>query len=315
MCHHPLISVIVPVFKVEMFIDRCLRSILSQNYENFELVLVDDGSPDLSGQICDEYAKNDSRIHVIHKNNGGLSDARNVGTKFCHGDYITFIDSDDWVAPNYLSELYRLISDNEADISICSFKKTDCEIFKQKLFSSCSVMTNIEALECMLYQKNITNSAWGKLYRNTLAKKFLFPNGKLYEDLFTTYKMFANSRKIVFSNSILYFYWKNPNSIMHHISPKILNEIEAVDEICLFIKQNYPQLEGASKSRKFSSYSQVYRWIKKSNELELSSIEVNKIWNYIKEYRLNMIMDSKARIKNRVAGILAYFGPKLYGKL
>ena len=114
-----LISVIVPVYKVEKFLARCLDSIISQTYENMEIILVDDGSPDSCGSICDEYAQRDARFRVLHKENGGLSDARNCGVEIASGAYIAFIDSDDYIAPNYVEYLYRLLVDNDADISCC----------------------------------------------------------------------------------------------------------------------------------------------------------------------------------------------------
>jgi len=119
----PLISIIVPVYKVEQYLHRCVDSILSQTYDNFELILIDDGSPDGCPAICDEYTKNDSRVHVIHQVNQGLAEVRNVGVKQAHGEYIAFIDSDDFVSPNYIETLYSGVVDYDADISICSFSK------------------------------------------------------------------------------------------------------------------------------------------------------------------------------------------------
>ncbi|MBE5917755.1 MAG: glycosyltransferase family 2 protein [Pseudobutyrivibrio ruminis] len=311
-----LISVVVPIYKVESYLRRCIESILSQTYRNFELILVDDGSPDCSGKICDDYADKDRRIKVIHKENGGLSDARNYGTRTATGDYISYIDSDDWVAPDYLELLYKALEDNAADVSVCKLIKINKEKCIRSSKNNILMFSTDSALSDMLYQKNISNSACGKLIRRKVMNRFPFPVGRLYEDLFTTYKVISECNKIVFVDRVLYYYWINPESIMHQsFSPKMFDEIDAVCEIEQFVREHFPNILSAALSRKFSSYSQVFRWMSKE---KIDSVYLSKkksIWGYIKEYRYSMLLDKNARLKNRIAGFLALGGSFLYGHL
>ena len=212
-----LISVVVPVYNVEQYIRECVDSIISQTHYHLEIVLVDDGSLDKCPVICDEYAKKDGRIKVIHQKNGGLAKARNVGIENSNGEYITFIDSDDYVVSNYIEMLYRGIIENDADVSIASFRS-----FKKNniaVIEDCSSQfAAISKKRCFeIYTSISTNpfvSAWNKLYKRNLFSNIRFPEGKLYEDAFTTYKIFDVAQKIVFTSSVLYFYRLNPDSIM-----------------------------------------------------------------------------------------------------
>lgn len=312
----PLISIVIPIYNVELYLDRCLRSIVNQTYDNLEIILVDDGSIDRCPNICDNWEKKDHRIKVIHKKNGGLSDARNSGTNIANGKYITYIDSDDWVSNYYVEMLYKTLYKTDADIAVCNFTKTNKEIqYKEKLCNPI-VYNNLEAIREMLYQKNIDNSAWGKLYPTNLMKKMLYPTGRLYEDLFITYKVFANVSKIAYLNSSLYYYWINPNGIMNSgFSEKIFDEIDAVDEIVDYIEKNIPDIKYAAYSRKFSSYSQVFRWIPNDIQDGTVKLKKDKLWKFIEEYRTCMIRDNNARLKNRIGAVVSYLGPRIYSQI
>lgn len=212
-----LISVIVPVYNVEKYLTRCVDSILNQSYKNFELILVDDGSPDQSGVICDEYALKDKRIEVIHKENKGISDARNIGLEYSKGTFITFIDSDDLVHAYYLEHLYRLIKMTNADIVIGNFVSST--IVKESIFTETTSeiiheLSSIEALE-LFTSTFITQMvvAWGKLYKKELFADIRFPLGKLHEDDFTTYKLIYKAHKVVITSKPLLFYFKHKNSM------------------------------------------------------------------------------------------------------
>ena len=218
----PLITVIIPVYNIEAYIEKCIRSVIGQTYKNLEIILVDDGSSDNSGLICDKYAKKDTRIKVIHKKNGGLSDARNAAIDIAAGEYLTFIDGDDYVANSYVEMLYELINEGY-DISICGYKdiyETDSDIYEDtnegikvkpnKILK----MSSCEALKMMLYQKFFDTSAWGKLYKNQLfGGGIRYPVGKLFEDLGTTYKLFLASKKIIYCDTKMYFYLQRGGSI------------------------------------------------------------------------------------------------------
>jgi glycosyltransferase involved in cell wall biosynthesis len=215
-----LISVIIPVYKVEEYLGRCVDSVLRQTYGNLEIILVDDGSPDRCGEICDEYAVKDSRVVALHKKNGGLSDARNQGLKVCRGEYITFVDSDDWVDENYIMKLYMLLKETDSDISVCNFIRTTREdVQPDDSQEKVRVFTNLEALDSLesktdidLYVQLVV--AWGKLYRKELFEGITFPVGKLHEDEFTTYKLLYRANRIALTSAQLLYYWQREDSIM-----------------------------------------------------------------------------------------------------
>lgn len=222
-----LISVIIPVYKVEPYLQRCIHSVMTQTYHNLEIILVDDGSPDRCGDICDRFAQEDSRIQVYHKTNGGLSDARNYGVERSHGTYITFIDSDDFVATDYVQYLYRLLMQYDADISCCCMAKTTDNTVAYGTNTAIpreQLLTGKEACRELLgslYQVLVT--AWGKLYKSKIVKKFYFPVGRKHEDEATTCKYYYTAKKVVVGNQCLYAYYQNPNGIMHTIRSDSVN--------------------------------------------------------------------------------------------
>lgn len=210
----PLISIIIPVYNVEKYLDDCMRCVCKQSYENLEIILVDDGSKDSSGALCDEWAKKDRRIKVIHKENGGLSDARNAGIAVASGQYIMFIDSDDLVAENIVEHLYKCIIDSQAQIAICDpvhLRPGEKADYKEQ---SCTKIYSTEDALCeMMYQTSFLFSAWGKLYDCALFEDIRFPVGLLFEDVAIMYKLFARCNTIVYSDAKLYGYLHRENSI------------------------------------------------------------------------------------------------------
>lgn len=213
-----MISVIVPVYNVEKYLARCVDSIINQTYKDYELLLIDDGSTDNSGVICDQYAKSDNRIRVFHKKNGGLSDARNYGLDRVNGEYITFIDSDDFVGADYLSYLYTMITERKADISIVSMMRTTST---EKSFCSsthrCVEYMGDAALAAMIREKEFNESACAKLYKKELFDDIRYPKGKLFEDLLTVPFLIKSDTICVYSTIILYYYYQRESSIMHTV--------------------------------------------------------------------------------------------------
>ena len=235
------ISVVVPVYKVEQYLDRCVKSILSQTFSDFELILVDDGSPDNCGKMCDEYAEKDGRIKVIHKKNGGLSDARNFGIDYAMtesgSEWITFIDSDDWVHPKYLEALYNAVTETGLPISVCSFERTYGEspaVDETLLLPKC---VNTEEFYC----KDNVNAivAWGKLYKKDYFGKIRYPVGKLHEDEFVTYRIIFQTPDIAFIDEPLYAYFQNSGGTMlGGFSERNLVVFDAVSEQISFFNKN-----------------------------------------------------------------------------
>lgn len=211
----PLVSIIVPVYKVEQYLNRCVESLVGQTYRALEIILVDDGSPDGSGSLCDEWAEKDSRIRVLHKANGGLSSARNAGIEVCTGQYIAFVDSDDWMEQDAIAYLYGLLQTHQADFVMGENLRTYGEAApKQKDFRE-RVCTREEFLR--LFFKIGTQVdvmyAWGKLYRRELFREVRYPVGLTDEDVPTTFSIIMESDRIVYSTKVVYDYYYNPQSI------------------------------------------------------------------------------------------------------
>lgn len=234
------VSVIVPVYNVESYIDRCVESILAQSFADFELILVDDGSPDNCGAICDSYAESDSRVRVIHQSNGGLSAARNAGIDwaFANSDseWIMFVDSDDWIAPETLELLYQANMQNGTDVSSCNFVKTDS--MQGDPPDPGEVRFQCISPEKYYCEENVQATvAWGKLYRKSCFRKLRYPVGKIHEDEFVTYKILFDCRQIAVTAAALYFYFQRPDSIMQATwSPERMAYFEAAMEQVRFFK-------------------------------------------------------------------------------
>lgn len=241
----PKISVIVPVYNVEKYVHRCIDSIINQTYKDIEIILVDDGSTDKSGEICDDYAKLDTRIKVIHKKNGGLSDARNIGIENSTGEYISFVDSDDYIHYDMIKCLYINIKEYKANISICGYEKTYCDNMKNigaVELKDIQCLNNVEAIH-LLFDENLDSNfvvAWGKLYQRKLFKDIIYPINKIHEDEFTTYKLLYTSKKIVYDSTQLYYYYQRNDSIMNReFNEKRLDVFDAFfEQINFFYARN-----------------------------------------------------------------------------
>ncbi|MEE1172372.1 MAG: glycosyltransferase family 2 protein [Ruminococcus sp.] len=236
-----LIDIIIPIYNVELYLSRCLDELFGQFLSDFRLILVDDGSYDAGGEICDEYILKDSRIIIIHKNNGGLSDARNVGLDcyFASSDseWITFIDSDDWVHPLYLEALYNAVKDSGLKISSCNIKRTS----QYGIDNIVNTGYTIESAEDVYTQfgEKALSYAVARLYHRSLFEKIRFPKGKLFEDVFTSYKVFLSVDKIAYVEAPLYYYFYNENGIVHQKwSPKRMDEFDAYEEQLEYLSQH-----------------------------------------------------------------------------
>jgi glycosyltransferase involved in cell wall biosynthesis len=235
-----LISVIVPVYQVEQYLDECVQSILQQTYRNLELILVDDGSPDGCGRMCDEYQRQDDRVRVLHKENGGLSDARNAGIDMAQGDYLTFVDSDDYVRNDYLSLLLTSVRENGADIVQGKFTQIPEELGKQP-DGTPVVFTGEEAFRQLLLMKKVDVMAQNKLYKRSLFRTIRYPYGYINEDNRTTYKLLFGAGKVVCIPDVIYFYRINMQGIMQSpFSEKRLEILSVPDEIRAYLGDRAP---------------------------------------------------------------------------
>lgn len=211
------ISIIVPVFNVEKYLERCVNSLINQTYKNIEIILVDDGSPDLCPQMCDEYAKKDERIKVLHKKNGGLSDARNAGLDVATGEYIAFVDSDDWVETDFIETLYKNAKSENADISIigCTLVWDDGRKKPVSKDKGYYVLDKEKAIREMLAQRKFGCMVCQKMYRKQIFDTVRFPVGKLYEDVAVSMPTFLKAKKVVVSGNHGYNYYQRNDSIVN----------------------------------------------------------------------------------------------------
>ncbi len=290
----PLISVIVPVYNSEPYLSRCIESIILQSYKNLQIILVNDGSPDNSGKICEEYAKEDNRITVIHKENGGLSDARNKGIDIAKGEYITFVDADDYISLNFIEVLYECIKQNDADVSVC---KTTTFSGKYAPASepnfTLKVFNKKRAIETMLLQREFTNSANGKLF----AKKFFFSNrfkkSILYEDFDLIFDLMDLADKVVYCSAAEYYYYVNELGIMHEsIDQRHFVLIDLAKRVLKSVSKKYPTLKKQAYSRYvFSVFIICDRIVLGGKEEEF--------FEKIKEFRSEIKKDIFAVLENR----------------
>lgn len=274
------VSIIIPVYNVEKYIRSCIKSVIDQTYSDIEILLVDDGSTDKSGIFCDEYAACDSRITVVHQKNAGLSAARNRGISVACGDYITFIDSDDYIAPDYIERLYRGLLESNAQICICDFKKVDEEIEIDGLGYSCDItgalvkLSNKQALE-KVYTGDLHGVDFisvAKLYdkRLFLDNGINFPIGKIHEDAFTTYKLLYLSERISYVDKAMYFYRIRKGSITTSaFSFKKLDKLEATRGECdFFLKHNELDLLRLALFDHLHEYQLIVREMNETSNVE-----------------------------------------------
>lgn len=242
-----LISVIVPVYKVEQYLDRCVMSIVCQTYKNIEIILVDDESPDRCPEICEAWAKKDNRIKVLHKKNGGLSDARNAGLRTAAGRFICFVDSDDYIAADFVEKLYDLIAEYHVNISAVGYQKVTDHAQPQALEEEPQIQlfNGKNAIEELFRDTSFCNYAWNKMYERSLFSDIEFPFGRKMEDLGTTYKLLIKSGGIAYCAQPLYFYYQREDSILHcpdksFYSDKFQLALERYDDVRRF----YPDIKG-----------------------------------------------------------------------
>lgn len=261
------ISVIVPIYKVEQYLERCIQSILCQDIQNMEIILVDDGSPDKCGSICDQYAKEYENIKVIHKVNGGLSDARNAGIKEARGEYISCIDSDDYIEGQMLSELCELLDSTKADIAVSGINTVVNDRIVHTDKYEFKIYEAKDAICAMLYEKKFWVAAWNKIYRKELFEDYLYPKGRLYEDYYLTPRLMHRANKVVVSDKVYYQYCIREDSIMGMSDDKLSEDIiyNSVENINFFeerrdkyTRKQYDQIIAGIVDHLYSCSRQVF---------------------------------------------------------
>lgn len=307
-----LISIIVPIYNVEEYLTTCVKSIRNQTYKRIEILLVDDGSTDCCGSLIDSFREEDNRIVVIHKENGGLSDARNVGLDNAIGKYVMFVDSDDYIPEDCVEYLYSKLITNAVEISVGRLKvttlKDDNEMVAEKHHE---IFNRNEGVNQLLYANKYSVAAPGKLYLKALFDDIRFPLGKLHEDVFTTYKVFLKANKIYYGDKLVYYYYHRPGSIMlSEFTIKRLHIIEALQQI----ERDVPIKDfGCLKGFASQNVEDMYMLLALKPGKEI----INKygIWKRVKKYRHIVLLDSKCSKRVRCFALASYLGRHLSTKM
>ena len=314
-----LISVIVPVYKVEKYIHKCIESIINQTYDNLEIILIDDGSPDNCPKICDEYALRDNRIKVIHQENKGLSSARNKGIELAKGEYIGFVDSDDYIEPSMFQDLYNAIVENNVDISICNFYVINDKTKEKNVKNSCEnkQYNKMEALKEILLDTHIQSYAWNKLYKRKLFEDVKYPVGKKYEDIGTTFYLFERSNKIQYIGKPEYNYLNREDSIVFNYNEQtIIDYIDIIIERYKYVEKKFEELKKYNfyylAKTLITAYNDVNSLLNINNKLIVKVEELYKLvkeefekygnisydlFNYEQRTRIKQILRNEEKIK------------------
>ena len=312
------ISVIIPVYNVEKYLSACMESIIHQTYKNLEIILVNDGSTDSCPQICEEYAAKDNRIKVIHKKNEGSAEARNEGLKLVTGDFVGFVDSDDFLSKDFYKTLIYLLEKNNADIVECGFYE----------FNNTNKIENNPVTKNLLEEIFDTENAmkaimegplsvviWNKLYKKELLQDINFPTGKYIDDVFWTYKVFGNAKKIVKIKEKLYFYRQQAGSIMRSkFSLRRLDALQGHEEKIEYMKKKFPRLENLAI--KVFCFVSIYHYQELSinKEIDPNNIFRKKIYSKVKKFN-NFCIYRNWHWKDIVWYQFFIFSPKYYLKV
>lgn len=279
------VSVIIPIYNVEKYLPKCIESIINQTYQNLEIILVNDGSTDTCPQICEDYAAKDNRIKVIHKKNGGLSDARNAGYELVTGDFIAFVDSDDLISKNFYKDLMKIANEENADIVECGiFRfKDEKELQNIEFESTLEKFDTEKALESLM-KEQLKQVVWNKLYKTKIVDNLLFEKGKIHEDEFWTYQVFARANKIVKTSTPLYFYRQQEDSIMaEKYSIRRLSGLEAREKRIEFMKNNFPNLTNLAVRTFWHSAFNNYQAIVRNSNVDIDFTYRKSILEKIKK--------------------------------
>ncbi|HFU4360657.1 TPA: glycosyltransferase [Streptococcus suis] len=285
---NPLVSIIIPIYNVENYLEQCIISVVHQTYKNLEIILVNDGSPDNSFEICKQWKRKDSRIKLINKDNGGLSDARNCGLRVASGELVLFVDSDDWISINMVENMVNKMIQNDVDLVVCDFIRAFPDGFMEKNNKQDfppKVVSVEEFLKLVLEDKVLTNHAWRRLYKKKYIPKDVFPKNRNFEDIFSTPKFVENMSKVLIVNDAYYFYRVNDSSIVNNLNYK--NVKDHFDAILM------------SNSIVMNSYSSLASDVQKALPSQLKVIlrDAKKVIPQDNEIK-NLIQDIKFSLKS-----------------
>lgn len=310
---NPLISIIVPIFNMEPYLPQCIDSLLEQSYSNFEIILVDDGSTDASPAICDQYAQKDARIRVIHQKNGGVSSARNTALNAAQGEYLTQVDPDDWIAPDYLYCLLQLCQHFQVPLSACNhFISTPTH--QECRFPDNKKQVVLSAFECcqnILYHGIPDVSGWGKLYHRSVYREIHYPTGKTYEDTYVIADILLAAGHLAFTSTPLYYYRIRDNSISRDVfSSAKMEFLEAVDHMTSTILRVYPELQNGAVRRKVHAALSTRRYFVNC-EKALYPLR-NELEYFVRKNAHTVVKDMRAPLRDKTAILALLLGSRCY---
>ena len=314
----PEVSVIIPVYNTERYLPQCLESVLGQSFQDFEVIVVNDGSTDRSVQIIQEFAQKDIRISIIEQANKGLSESRNAGIDRAKGKWITFIDSDDMVDPSFLQTLIQAAIQNDADITCCAKRlftdENSCRQTPSIHTNEAMVLSPTQALTNALYQKdNPDYSAWNKLYRRALWENRKFKPGIYFEDMDVIPKVFLEARRITFTEDSLYFNRRHPESILSTTYDlKKAELLDIAEAVCSLVAGKGTQLEKAAQSNLFSACCSILMRTEASETFEEYR---ERAWRTIRELRAGILFNPHTRSRNKGAAVLSFLSRGIFLRL
>ena len=310
MSQEPLISVIVPVYNGEAFLDQCLESIVAQDYARLEIIVVDDGSTDGTAAISDRWAERDNRIRVIHQPNGGHSAARNAGLDAMSGELMMMVDSDDVLHPDFVTVLLDLMCRHDADIAVgdyVAFEGSTPDFSRYQSTGTTRVLDQHEALLAVFYQQGLTHSPWGRLFKASLFDGIRFPLGIIYEDLAVIYPLLKHCERVVTTSQVLYGYRQHESNSMRVFSPRRAAVLDVCEKLEQQMQTDDPQYLKAVRSRLLSAYFNILLLSNQDKSGDHSQLQ-GRCWQGIKRLRGDCLLDSKVRGKNKLGIIASWLG-------
>ena len=309
----PLISVIVPIYHAEAYLRRCADSILNQDYRDLELILVDDGSPDGCPGLCDAFAESDSRVVVIHQKNKGVSAARNTGLDAAHGEYIAFVDADDWVEPDYLSYLLRLLQAGDSSIAACNHYVTinGRDIVKFSVVNDLRILSKKSAYDGLLYHRPPDVSAWGKLYVRSLFDRVRYPEGRIFEDTWIIADLLDAVDTLAYGTEAKYHYVYRQNTLSKSAdSSHVWDYIDAVDHLSEVVLRSYPELSPGCTRRRVHAALSTRRLLAHADASAKSYIE--RCESIVRVGAKDVLRDKRAPLRDKAGILLSLAGRRLF---
>lgn len=306
-----MISVIIPAYNVEKYLEDCMRSVLSQSYADLEAIVVDDGSTDRTPGIARRYAEADPRVKVVTRPNGGLSAARNSGLKVAQGEWVTFVDSDDELLPDALARMLTVATEKGVDIVVAQHLRDKSEL-PDRIQSKVEIVDSRQAIIDLLYQRKMDHSAWGKLYRRTLFDGCDFTEGTWYEDLDFFYRIFSKIPNIAYLHAPVYYYRQVPTSFLNTFNTARFDVLTVTERLEEWAEKQPENILRAARDRRLSANFNILGLLSANRLLDEHSATARSCYGIIKKYRLSSLFNPNVRLKNKIGILVSYLG---YGRL